>query len=286
MEQLTIRRAKAEDAEECGRICFEAFRAVAEVHGFPPDVPSPEVAVGLLTWMFSEPGIYCVVAEHNGKILGSNCMDERVQIAGVGPITIDPRGQNQQVGRRLMEAVLERVEEKKYPGVRLVQAGYHTRSLSLYAKLGFVVREPLACMQGRAIGEVPPGYKVRHAENEDVEACKALCVAVHGHHRAGELTDGLKKGLAVVAERGGQIAGYASVLGFFGHAVGKNNEAMQAIIGAAESLLGPGILVPTRNAELFAWCLARGLRVVQPMALMTKGLYSEPAGSFLSSINY
>lgn len=286
MEQVTIRRARVEDAAECGRICFEAFRTVSEAHGFPPDVPSPEIAAGLLTWMFAEPGIYCVVAEQNGKILGSNCMDERVQIAAIGPITIDPRGQNQQVGRRLMEAVLERVEEKKYPGVRLIQAGYHTRSLSLYAKLGFVVREPLACMQGRAIGELPPGYTVRRAEAKDVEACNALCVQVHGHPRAGELADGLKKGWAVVAERGGQIVGYASVLGFFGHAVGKNNEAMQAMIGAAESFLGPGILVPTRNAELFAWCLAKGLRVVQPMTLMTKGLYSEPAGSFLPSINY
>jgi hypothetical protein len=41
-----------------------------------------------------------------------------------------------------------------------------------------------------------------------------------------------------------------------------------------------------RNAELFAWCLAKGLRVVQPMTLMTKGLYNEPAGSFLPSINF
>lgn len=286
METISIRRAKVEDAQECGRICYEAFKAIAEEHRFLPDLPSPEVAIGVLTHLFSEPGIYCVVAERDGKILGSNCLDERMQIAGVGPITIDPRGQNQQLGRRLMEAVLERAVESRFPGVRLIQAGYHNRSLSLYAKLGFVVREPLACMQGRPIGKVPSGYKVRPIETKDVEACNALCVEVHGHHRVGELKDGMETGAALLAEHEGRLEAYASTVGFFGHAVARNNEAMQALLGAAESFRGPGILVPTRNAELFLWCLTMGLRVVQPMTLMTKGLYSEPAGSFLPSINF
>jgi hypothetical protein len=44
--------------------------------------------------------------------------------------------------------------------------------------------------------------------------------------------------------------------------------------------------VPTRNAALFRWCLESGLRVVQPMTLMTIGLYNEPAGAYLPSILY
>lgn len=286
MDKVVIRRAKVEDAQECGRICYEAFRAIAEEHRFPPDLPSPEAAIGVLAHMFAKPGIYGVVAEREGKILGSNCLDERMQVAGVGPVTVDPQGQNQQVGRKLMEAVLDRVAERKFPGVRLIQAGYHTRSLSLYAKLGFVVREPVACMQGRAIGKVPREYKVRPVETKDVEACNTLCSHVHGHHRVGELQDGIASGAAILAEREGQLEAYASTVGFFGHAVARSNEAMQALLGAAESFRGPGILVPTRNAELFLWCLTNGLRVAQPMTLMTKGLYSEPAGSFLPSINF
>ena len=47
---------------------------------------------------------------------------------------------------------------------------------------------------------------------------------------------------------------------------------------------GPGILVPTRNATLFRWCLENGLRIVQPATLMTTGLYNEPAGAWLPSI--
>jgi len=36
-----------------------------------------------------------------------------------------------------MEAVLERAKQRGFAGVRLVQAAFHNRSLSLYTKLGF-----------------------------------------------------------------------------------------------------------------------------------------------------
>ena len=65
-------------------------------------------------------------------------MDERSAIAGIGPITIAPSVQNGGVGRLLMMAVMNRAAERHLPvGVRLVQATFHNRSLSLYAKLGF-----------------------------------------------------------------------------------------------------------------------------------------------------
>lgn len=76
------------------------------------------------------------------------------------------------------------------------------------------------------------------------------------------------------------------MIGFFGHAIGEGNEDLKALIGAAPSFLGPGFLLPTRNSELLRWCLSKGLRVVQPMTLMSLGLYSEPAGAFLPSIIY
>jgi L-amino acid N-acyltransferase YncA len=281
---LVIRQATAADAEACGKICFEAFASLAARHHFPADVPSPEVGAAILAEMFAHPGFYCVVAEQGGTIVGSNCLDERASIAGVGPITVDPAAQNRMAGRALMEAVMTRAAERKFAGARLVQAAYHNRSLSLYAKLGFVVREPLACMQGPALQRIVAGYQVRRARAEDLEACNQLCLQVHGHDRAGELKDGIEKGSAVVAESDGRVRAYASAIAFFGHAVGENNEDLQALIGAATEFQGPGILVPARNAELFRWCLGNGLRVAQMMTLMTMGLYNEPAGAYLPSI--
>jgi GNAT superfamily N-acetyltransferase len=268
----------------CGRICFQAFCAVADQHNFPHDFPKPEVAIDILSMMFSHPGFFCVVAEQAGKLIGSNCLDERTPIAGLGPITVDPAAQNRAAGRQLMEAVMVRAGQPKFAGIRLVQAGYHNRSLSLYAKLGFVVREPLSCMQGPAIHKAPPGYAVRSAQSADLAACNDLCRRIHGHDRGGELKDAIQQGTAVVTESRGRVTAYASSIAFFGHAVAETNEDLQALIAAAAAFHGPGILVPTRNSALFRWCLEIGLRVVQPMTLMTMGMYNEPAGAYLPSI--
>jgi GNAT superfamily N-acetyltransferase len=132
----------------CGQICYDAFHTVSQSYNFPCDFPGSERATAVLSMMFTHPGFYCVVAETEGRVVGSNCLDERSTIAGVGPITIDPRMQNRGIGRKLMLAVLERSSERGAAGVRLVQAAFHNRSLSLYASLGFDIREPLSCMQG------------------------------------------------------------------------------------------------------------------------------------------
>jgi N-acetylglutamate synthase-like GNAT family acetyltransferase len=278
---ITLRPGKPEDVKVCATICYEAFKRISEAHDFTPDIPSVEVAAEVLGWMFSHPGFYTVVAEANGRIVGTNVLDERNDIAGVGPITVDPSVQNQMIGRRLMEDVMARAAEKEFPGVRLVQAAFHNRSLSLYAKLGFDVREPLACMQGPALNIQVPGCAVRPAKEADLIACERVCRQVHGHGRRGELLDAIHRGTATVVEHFGRITGCASIVGFFGYAVGETNAELKALIGAA-----PGFLLPTRNAELFRWCLAHGLRVTQPMTLMSTGLYNQPTGSFLASITY
>jgi len=283
---LTRRRGTAEDANACGTICFEAFKTISEAHNFTPDFPSADVAIGLLTWMLSHPAFYSVVAELDGRIVGSNFLDERSPIAGVGPLTVDPAVQNKAIGRQLMQDVHKRVAERNFAGVRLIQSGFHTRSLSLYAKLGYEVREPLACMQGPSLNVTIPSYTVRTAVESDLEACNRVCRQVHGHDRGGELVDAIKQGSATVVEHGGRVTGYATIIGFFGHAVGETNREIEALIGAAKEFAGPGFLLPTRNGELFRWCLQRGLRVTQPMTLMSLGLYNEPADAFLPSIWY
>jgi GNAT superfamily N-acetyltransferase len=283
---ITIREGTPTDAEICGRICYDAFKTISEAHAFPPDFPAPEVPIGLLTWMLAHPNFYGVVAEIDGRVVGSNFLDERNTIAGVGPITVDPAVQNRAVGRRLMDAVHERAASRNFAGVRLIQAGFHTRSLSLYAKLGYDVREHLACMQGNALEITIEGHVVRPAAEADIEACNRVCLQVHGHDRDGELRDAIARGTATVVEHDGRITGYATVVGFFGHTVGETNADPKALIGAAKEFAGPGFLLPTRNGALFRWCLTNGLRVAQPMTLMSKGLYNEPAGAFLPSILY
>jgi GNAT superfamily N-acetyltransferase len=283
---LVLRAGRSEDAETCGLICYEAFKAIADEHNFPPDFPSSEVSGGLLTSLLSRGDIYRVVAEVDGRVVGSNFLWENGTIAGVGPITIDPAAQNVAVGRRLMEDVLQRARKRGIAGVRLVQAAYHNRSLALYTKLGFDTREPLSNIQGEAIEQQIPGYAVRSATEEDLDACNKVCLKVHGHDRGPELLEAISQGSANVVEHGGRISGYTTLVGFFGHTVGESNADLKALIGAAESFPGPGFLLPTRNSEMLRWCVERGLRIVQPMTLMSLGLYNEPRGAFIPSILY
>jgi GNAT superfamily N-acetyltransferase len=283
---ITLRQGRAEDAQRSGLICFEAFKAIAEQHRFPPDFPSAEVAIGLMSSLLKRPDIHSVVAEIDGSLVGSNFLWENGTIAGVGPITVDPKLQNGQVGRQLMNQVLQRARAHRFAGTRLVQAAYHSRSLSLYAKLGFVVREPLVTLQGPVLDLEVKGFTVRQAAERDLESCNELCRKVHGHDRSHELLDAIKQKTASVVDHDGRISGYATMIGFLGHAVGETNEDLKALIGAATSIAGPGLLMPSRNAELFRWCLNRGLRVVQPMTLMSLDLYNEPSGTFLPSVIY
>jgi hypothetical protein len=236
--------------------------------------------------LIGHPGFFDTVAELNGKVVGSNFLDERDSIAGVGPITVDPAVQDEGIGRALMQAVMDRSAERRFVGVRLVQAAYHRRTLALYLKFGFEVRELLACLQGPAINKTPPGFAVRAATANDLPACNRLCFRVHGHDRGGELADALSQGTARVVERSGRITGYASPIAFFGHAVAETNDDLMALIGAAESFPGPGFLVPIRNGELVRSCLAAGLRITQTMTLMTRGLYNQPSGTWLPSVLY
>jgi GNAT superfamily N-acetyltransferase len=236
--------------------------------------------------MIAAPFVYSVVAQVEGKAVGSNFLWENGVIAGVGPITIDPAFQNGDIGRALMLDVLKRARAQRFAGVRLVQAAYHQRSMALYTKLGFDAREPLSTMQGPAIREKVPGFAVRAAKPDDLEACNRLSLRVHGHDRSGELSAAIVQGTANVVEHDGRITGYSTTIGFFGHAVGESNNELKALIAAAPNYLGPGFLLPTRNSELMRWCLEEGLHIVQPLTLMSMGLYHEPSGAFLPSILY
>lgn len=283
---VSIRPGTPGDAEACGRICYQAFATLADRHGFPPDFPSVEVATRVCSMLLDHPGFHGVVAEHDGRVVGSNFLDERSPIAGIGPITVDPQAQDAGIGGQLMLAVLDRAREREFPGVRLLQAAYHNRSLSLYAKLGFEVREPILNLHGDPLATAMPAYPARPGTAQDAADCNELCRNVHGHDRAGEVADALAQDTLRVVERQERITGYTTGIGFFHHAVAETGDDLQALIADATELAGPGFLVPARNGPLVRWCLQRGFRLRMVTTLMTIGLYNEPQGAYLPSILY
>lgn len=283
---VTLRGAVPADTPDCGRILYDAFATLAARHGFPPDFASVAVATENIGGLINHPGFFGVVAERDGRIVGSNFLDERSTISGLGPVSVDPAAQDGKVGCALMDSMLERAVARRTPGIRLLQIAYHNRSLSLYAKLGFDIRVSFAAMHGEPLGLAIPGYAVRSAAKADEAACSALCIRVHGHDRAGELRDAVAAGSASVVEHIGRITGYTTGITYFSHSVAETNEDLQALIGAAADFGRPGFVVPLSNPQLFRWCLAHGLYVFFVMNLMTIGFYQEPAGAYLVSVGY
>jgi predicted N-acetyltransferase YhbS len=228
------------------------------------------------------------VAERDGRIIGSNFLDERGPIAGVGPITVDPVEQTRGVGRGLMQAVIDRGAAAA--GIRLLQDAFNAQSLGLYASLGFEVREPVAVMGGRPVVDPRLDVEVRPLTAGDLEACAALHRAVHGFDRSAELADALHAPTLepFVAVRDGRIVAYATGACFFAaaHGAGETEEDLFAVLAGALRATGApaSFLLPTRQGALLRACLAAGLRVVKPMTYMTLGEYRPPAGAWFPSV--
>jgi GNAT superfamily N-acetyltransferase len=287
---VRLRGIEPGDREEAARIAYEAFAGIHDRHQFPRDFPTLDVARELVAAFSSHPSIWGVVAESGGRIVGSNFLDERGPVRGVGPITVDPDAQAAGVGRLLMEAVIERGAQAD--GIRLLQDSFNTASLGLYASLGFRVEEPVALMAGTPRAAPQADVDVRPLSHSDLQACEELCVSVHGFERTNELRDALAAPMLspYVAVRDGRIVAYAATLAPFGaaYAVAETEDDMAALIAGAVVPGGPpaSFLLPLHQRHLLRWCLAAGLRIVKPMTYMVIGRYRRPQGAWVPSVLY
>jgi predicted N-acetyltransferase YhbS len=286
---LIIRPILPSDAEDCGRIAYEAHRTIADKHGYPPEQPSVEFSTGLVNMKLNDPNTWGVLAERESQILGSIFLNTfpPAPVAVIGPLTVKPSAEGG-VGHELMVSALEEARGRGFDQVRLVQSPSHFRSLALYTKLGFDVREPLILVQGkptRATDQMGDRL-VRPANRDDIAICNRLCLSIHGLEREFELSQAVQQGSAMVVEYENSVTAYATGIGLRGHAVAKTTDDLKALISFAPSFLGPGFFVPIRNGELLRWLLAIGMRLAWPANLMTLGEYKEPSGAFLPSIAF
>jgi predicted N-acetyltransferase YhbS len=285
-----IRPIEQNDAESCGKIGYEAHKAISSAHGYPSEQPSEEFGIGLIRRLLGNPNSWGVLAERQGKTLGSIFLHRfpPSPVAVIGPLTVDPSAEGG-VGRMLMDAALTQARKQKHDQVRLVQSPSHIRSFVLYTKSGFTLREPLFLMEGQPIkgGNTTSSAKVHLvSDDNDISVCNKLCKSVYGFSREMELRQAKDQGVATMIEQGGVITGYAAGIGIFGHAVAKSNEELKALIANASAILGPGFFAPARNYELINWLLENGFQIGWPANLMTIGPYREPQTPFLPSLAY
>jgi GNAT superfamily N-acetyltransferase len=289
--EVHVRAAVPEDVEPCGPIMFEAFKRIAEQGSFPLYHPTVELARRFIAGRIGNPGFFGVVAEIDGAVVGSNFIDERGPVQGIGPITVAPAAQGRGVGRRLMEAVLDHSRGAR--SIRLLQDAHNPISLALYASLGFDVKDITVQVAGEPAGAAPAdGAEVRGLRESDLDDCARLHERVHGYERTRELRDALEAPALtpVACVRDGRVTAYASTFSPWqaAHGVAESEDDMRALIAGATAVCdGPlAFLLPVRQAGLFRWCLGAGLRPVRPMTYMVIGEYDEPAGPWFPSVLY
>jgi hypothetical protein len=147
------------------------------------------------------------------------------------------------------------------------------------------MRDLLVCLHGNPIATAMRGYPVRMGRERDAPDCNRLCLRLHGYARGEDLAEALGLRILTVVERDGRITGYSTGVHFRGHTVAETNEDARALIAAAPDLPEPGLLMPAGNGDLLRWALDHGLRITQPLSLMTRGFYHPPEGAFLPSIH-
>jgi predicted N-acetyltransferase YhbS len=279
---VVVRPIEEADVPAAARIAYEAFADIAHRHGFPPDFPAYGDALELVAGFTEHPSIWGVVAEAEGRVVGSVFLDERAVVRGLGPITVDPSEQAGGIGRRLMTAALERASRGE--GVRLLQDSFNPASLALYTSLGFEVVAPVVLVAGVPSAPRPEG--VRPLDEADLAACGHLCRSVHGYARTAELRDALAApGLTpVVAHRDGRLVAYATTFADFGaaHAVAETEDDLFALIAGAASPVS--FLLPLDQHMLVRRCLAAGLRFVKPMTYLVAGAYQRPLGAWIPTV--
>jgi GNAT superfamily N-acetyltransferase len=285
MNTFELVPAGPEHVSAIGRICYESFKEVHEAHGFPPDFPSVEVAQGVLGMLVQRDDFYGVVALRDGQPVGSNFLMMTDQVAGVGPITVDQSSQGQGIGRALMQDVIACARRNNIEQIRLFQDCFNGASISLYASLGFEVKEVAAYMQ--AVPAPEADESVRPVTEADLLAIEELSTRIYKSSRRNEVAAAAPYGFAAfLRERNGRVTGYL-IPGIFGHGFAETEDDAFALIGEAARQLPPPqacFFCPLSQAGFYRRALQARYRVVKLMSYMVLGPYEPPTGVWMPSV--
>jgi ribosomal protein S18 acetylase RimI-like enzyme len=282
---LELVPAEPQHVEEIASICFEAFCGIHDKHCFPRDFPDMDIARHVIGMLVQRDDFYGVVALLDGQPVGSNFLSLMDAIGGIGPITIDCSRQGQQIGRALMQDVIDYARRHNIEQVRLQQDSFNVGSLSLYASLGFNVTTPTAFMQAAPTAKSDDG--VRPVTEADLPAIEELGERIYKVSRRNEVAAAAPYGFAAfLREREGRITGYL-VPGIFGHGVAETEDDALALVGEAANRLPPPFarfFCPLSEANLFRKALQAGCRVIKVMNYMALEPYAAPDEVWMPSV--
>lgn len=282
---LELVPATEEEIPALSRICHEAFSALHDRFGIERDIPDAAVGEMIISQVVKRPDYTGVMALLDGKVVGSNFLVQADEVAGVGPITVDPVAQSKGIGRALMQWVIDEARRREIRQTRLFQEALNTTSLSLYTSLGFDWRDSAALMQ--ALPAEEEDTTVRPVTTEDLPAIAELSRSAYGFSRAGDaarLIEWQVPGFVRVLD--GRPVGYHFAT-LFGHAGAIDDEILIGLASqAARHLPAPlaRYICPMGRLGFYRKALAAGHRTVKMLSYMSLGEYIAPDGPHFPSI--
>jgi ribosomal protein S18 acetylase RimI-like enzyme len=286
---MAIRLVSAEPQHlsTLGSICFEAFKEVQDRGCGSRDFPTEDVARQVLGMLVQRDDFYSVSALDDGRVVGSNFLSLMDPVAGVGPLTVDPSYQGLGVGRALMQDVLDYAQHNNIEEVRLFHDAFNVASLSLYASMGFDVKDSVVLMQAAPAAETD--NSVRPIAEADLPAIEELSRRIYKTSRRNEVAAAAPYGFAAfLRERQGRITGYL-IPGNFGHGVAETEEDALALVGEAARRVPPEFarfFCPLSEGGFYRKALQAGCRAIKGMNYMTLGPYEHPDEVWMPSVLY
>ncbi|MCH8815364.1 MAG: GNAT family N-acetyltransferase [Chloroflexi bacterium] len=285
---IEYRQPTAEDVSELGRICYEAFKDIAERHGFEPDFTDLDMGRMIIGMLVAGEDTYGIAAYNDGQPAGSNFVMMADDVGGIGPITVDVPQQGAGIGRRLMTDAIDYAKKNGMDKIRLLEDSFNMASLSLYASVGFDTKAPCVLMEPVPAPQKDP--TVRVLTEDDLAAVDALSRELYKVSRRNEVAEMLEGPFAaVIRERDNRVTGYY-LLGIIGHGVAETEEDALSLVQQAAAADAPpqfrDVFCPLTEGSLYRKFLAAGFRAKKVMNLMAIGPYEEPEGVWMPSVVY
>lgn len=270
---------------ELARICHDAFADLHDRHAFERGIPDIETAIGIISMVATRPDYTGAIATLEKRAIGSNFLLHSDTVAGIGPITVDPKAQSRGIGRALMLWAIEEAKKREIRQVRLFQEALNTTSLSLYTSVGFAWRDSAALLQITPATDDDPS--IRPLTAGDLGASGDLSSRTYGFSRSNDAAQLLAAGIPGFArERNGRIVGYL-ISSLFGHAGAETNEDLLALMSHSGRHVKRELAVcicPLSNPRLYRSALAAGHRTIRVLSYMSYGEFTAPDGAYLPSI--
>lgn len=288
---LQVIPAQPEHVNGLAEACIAAFNEFNNQHllpeGTPRDVASARV---MYSELLNSDRAHVLAALQDGEVVGSAWLRLEDDVAAFEDVNTAPAKQGNGVARAIMMHGLEAASRLGYKKIRLTQSAHNSTALSLYASLGFEVKETFAEMKATItpVAGAAALPMVRPLTEADLSQVEEVSRRLYRLNRRSDVAAVLASGApALAVAPNGKVEGYLT-LGGSAHGMAEHEDHAMALISEAARLYPDKAVIslPLSFHGMFRKALQAGYRTLEVHNLMAYGPYERPDGIWMPSSAY